>query len=199
MRNIWSTKRKRKNKNRIFFNSLLQTTLNPYLQALFLQTWKFQNQKFAKNGQKNFNGWIWEKRKVPNLKNTSIIPSVNADYKRLEKGKNEKHWSTKRKRKNKNRIFFNSLLQTTLNPYLQALFLKTWKFQNQKFGKNEHKIFNDWIWEKRKVPNLKNTSTIPSINDDYKRLEKGKKWEAFEAYKEILKIESFLIPFYQQP
>jgi len=90
-------------------------------------------------------------------------------------------WSTKRKRKNKNRIFFNSILQTTLNPYLQALFLQTWKFQNQKFAKNEHKNFNSWIWEKRKVQNLKNTSTIPSINDDYKRLEKGKKWEAFEA------------------
>jgi len=90
-------------------------------------------------------------------------------------------WSIKRKRKNKNRIFFNSLLQTTLNPYLQPLFLQTSKFQNQKFAKNEHKNINGWIWEKRKVPNMKNTTTIPSINDDYKRLEKGKNWEAFES------------------
>jgi len=87
MRSIWSIKRKRKNKNRIFFNSLLLTTLNPYLQALFLKTWKIENQKFPKNSPKNFNGWIWEKRKVENLKNTSTIPSINDDYKRLEKGK----------------------------------------------------------------------------------------------------------------
>jgi len=40
---------KKKNKNRIFFNSHSQTTLNPYLQTLFLQTWKIQNQKFPKN------------------------------------------------------------------------------------------------------------------------------------------------------
>jgi len=46
------------NKKWIFFNSLLQTTLNPYLQALFLQTWKIQNQKFPKNYHKDFNGWI---------------------------------------------------------------------------------------------------------------------------------------------
>jgi len=47
MRSIWSIKKK--TKNRIFFNSLLPTTLNPYLQAFFLQTWKIQNQKFPKN------------------------------------------------------------------------------------------------------------------------------------------------------
>jgi len=40
---------KKKSKNRIFFNSLLPTTLNPYLQALFPETWKIQNQKFPKN------------------------------------------------------------------------------------------------------------------------------------------------------
>jgi len=33
----------------MFFNSLLPNTLNPYLQGLFLQTWKIQNQKFRKN------------------------------------------------------------------------------------------------------------------------------------------------------
>jgi len=174
-------KKKKKNKNRIFFNSLLQTTLNPYLQALFLQTWKIQNQKFPKYKHKNFNGWIWEKRKVPNRKNTSTIPSVNDDKKSLEKGKNEKHLLQKKKKRNKNRIFFNSLSQTILNHYLQTLFLQTCKFQNQNFAENEHKNFSGWIWEKRKVPNPKNTSTIPSINDDYKRLEKGKKEEAFEA------------------
>jgi len=86
----------------------------------------------------------------------------------------------KKKKKNKNRIFFNSLSQTTLNPYLQTLFLQTWKIQNPKFPKYKHKNFNGWIWEKSKVPNLKNTSTIPYINDDYKRLGKRKKWEAFK-------------------
>jgi len=56
---------------------------------------------------------------------TSTIPSVNGDYKSLEKGKNEKHLKHKKKKKTKNRIFFNSLLQTALNPYLQVLFLQT--------------------------------------------------------------------------
>jgi len=70
------------------------------------------------------------------MKNTSTIPYINDDYKRLEKGKNEKHLKNKKKKKTKNRIFFNSLLQTTLNHYLQALFLHTWKIQNQKFRKN---------------------------------------------------------------
>jgi len=47
MRSIWSIKKR--TKNWIFFNSLLPTTLNAYIQALFLQTWKIQNQKFPKN------------------------------------------------------------------------------------------------------------------------------------------------------
>jgi len=47
MRSIWRIKRKKKIQNRIFFNSLLQTTLNPYFQALFLYTWKIQNEKFS--------------------------------------------------------------------------------------------------------------------------------------------------------
>jgi len=58
---------------------------------MFLQTWKIQNQKFKKNEGKNFNGWILEKIKVENRKNTSTIPFINDNYKRLEKRKNEKH------------------------------------------------------------------------------------------------------------
>jgi len=101
----------------------------------------------------------------------------------------------------KNRIFFNSLLQITLNPYLQALFLQTWKIQNQKFPKNKHQNFNDWIWEKTTVPNLKNTSTISSVNGNYKSLEKGENEKYFKHKKQTkrLKIESFLIPFYKPP
>jgi len=47
MRSIWSIKKR--TENQIFFNSRLPTTLNPYIQALFLQTWKIQNKKFPKN------------------------------------------------------------------------------------------------------------------------------------------------------
>jgi len=82
------------------------------------------------------------------LKNTSTIPSVNGDYKSLEKRKNEKHLKNKKKKKTKKRIVFNFLLQTTLNRYLKAFIPQTLKIQNQKFPKNEHKDFNGRIWKK---------------------------------------------------
>jgi len=67
-----------------------------------------------------------EKIEVSNLKNDSTIPSASDDYKSLEKGKTIRSIRTiKRKKKTKNRIFFNSFLQNTLNPYLQALFFQT--------------------------------------------------------------------------
>jgi len=48
---------------------------------------------------------------------------------------------------------------------------------------------------------LKNTSTIPYVNGDYKSLEKGKKEKHLKHKnkKKRLKIESFLIPFYKPP
>jgi len=69
-------------------------------------------------------------------------PSVTDEYKSLEKGKNIRTiWSIKRKKKEtKNRIFFNSLLQTTLNPYLQACFSKTIKFKTKSSQEIKKKI-----------------------------------------------------------
>jgi len=81
---------------------------------------------------------------------------------------------------NKKWIFFNSLLQTTLNPYLQALSLQTWKIQNQKFPKNYHKDFNGWIWEKLS-PKLQKYFNNPLCKHRLKKFGKRKKWETFEA------------------
>jgi len=55
------------------------------------------------------------KNKSPKPENTSTIHSINDDYKMLQKRKNEKHLKHKKKKKTKKRIFFNFLLQTTLN------------------------------------------------------------------------------------
>jgi len=47
---------------------------------------------------------------------------------------------------------------------------------------------------------LKNTSTIPSVNGDYKSLEKGKNEKHLKnKKKKRVKIESFLIPFFKPP
>jgi len=65
----------------------------------------------------------FEKKLSPKLEKYFNNPICKRRLKSLEKGKNEKHIKHKKKKKNKNRIFSNSLLQTTLNPYLQTLFL----------------------------------------------------------------------------
>jgi len=88
----------------------------------------------------------------------------------------------KKKKKNKNRIFFNSLSQTTLNPSLQTLFLQTWKIQNQKFPKYKHENFNGWIWEKRSLKPEKYFNN-PLYKRRLKKFRKRKKLEAFDAKK----------------
>jgi len=127
-------KHKKKTKNRISFNSLLPITLNPYLQALFLQTWKIQNQQFPKKLTQKFQWLNLRKKKSPKLEKYFNNPLCK---RRLKKFRKRKKWEAFAAEKEKKRIkiefFFNSLLQTTLNPYLQTLFLKTCKFQNQNF------------------------------------------------------------------
>ena len=130
----------------------------------------------------------------PNLKNSKpkVSKKLTKKYQRLNLRKKkslkpEKYfnnplyqciWSIKEK--TKNRIFFNSLWPTTLNPYLQALFLQTRKIQNQKFLKNNTKI-STIEFEKTLSPKFEKYFNNPLCQRQLQKFRKSKKWEAFEA------------------
>jgi len=64
---------------------------------------------------------ILQKKKITNI--LLRHPLCQQQLQKFKKRKNEKH--LKHKKKTKTQILFNPLLQTTLNPCLQALFLQT--------------------------------------------------------------------------